>query len=66
MMIGKRIKETRNEYELTQEEFAAKLQISRSALSLYETDKRQVPNEIILKIATLFNVTTDYLFGLQD
>ena len=65
-MIGIKIKELRNEKNLTQEQLAEKLQISRSALGLYETDKRQVPNELILTIARFFGVTTDFLFGLED
>ena len=66
MNIGEKIKELRNDKSLTQVDFAKKLKISRSALSLYETGKRQVPNELILLIAKTFNIKTDFLFGLED
>ena len=66
MNIGEKIKELRNDKGLTQEVFAEKLKISRSALSLYEIGKRQVPNELILLIAKTFSVKTDFLFGLED
>ena len=66
MNIGQKIKELRNEKGITQEQLAAELQISRPALALYETGKRQIPNELILSIAKFFYVTTDYLFGLEN
>lgn len=66
MIIGKKIRELREENELTQCQLAEKLQISRSALALYETGKRQVPNELLLKTASLFKVSIDFLFGLED
>lgn len=66
MIIGKKIKELREENSLTQEQLAENLQISRSSLALYETGKRQVPNELLLKIAAYFKVSMDFLFGLED
>ena len=66
MIIGKKIKELRIEKGLSQEQLAKKLNISRSALALYETAKRQVPNELLPEIASFFNVTIDYIFGLED
>ena len=66
MTIGLRIKELRIEKDMGQEELAKGLQISRSALSHYEVGLRQVPNWLIPKIAKFFNVSTDYLFGLED
>jgi len=66
MIIGKKLKELRAEKNLSQEALAKQLNISRSALALYETSKRQVPNELLPKIAKFFEVTIDYLFGLED
>ena len=65
-MIGEKIKELREEKELSQEDLAKKLNISRPALSLYETSKRQVPNHLIPQIANFFGVSIDFLFGLED
>lgn len=66
MSIGEKIRELRDEKSWTQNELAQKLQVSRSALALYETGKRQVPNDLLLKIAKLFAVSMDFLFGLED
>jgi len=66
MSIGERIKELRNEKGMTQESLAREFQISRSALALYETDKRQMPNELLPVMAKFFEVRIDYFFGLED
>lgn len=65
-MFAKRIVKLRKQKELTQEELAVYLGISRSALSLYEIGKREPDTETMLKIASFFNVSTDYLLGIAD
>ena len=65
-MLGNRIISLRKEQNLTQHELAIKLGISRSALSLYEIEKREPDTETIFKIAQFFNVSTDYLLGVTD
>lgn len=62
-MIGKRIQQLRKEKDLTQEELSLELAVSRSSLSLYETDRREPDGETLLKIADYFDVSLDYLFG---
>jgi len=51
---------------LTQKEVAEYFSIGHSTLACYETDKRQIPHDIIIKMARFFEVTTDYLLGLED
>lgn len=63
-MFGERIAEQRKKLGLNQEELAGKIGVSRSALSLYEIDRREPDLETVKKIASLFGVTTDYLLGL--
>lgn len=65
-MVGERLKSLRESEGLTQQELADRLQITRSALSLYETNKREPDNETIRKFADFFEVTTDYLLGRVD
>ncbi len=65
-MIGKRIALLRTKKELTQEELALKLGVSRSALSLWEQERRKVDPDFIPVIASFFNVTTDYILGASD
>ena len=47
--------------KMSQEQLANKLNISPSTVGMYETAKRQPDNEMVTKIANLFNVSTDYL-----
>lgn len=65
-MIGNRIKILREELGLKQEELAKKLNISPSSIGMYETNKREPNNEITIKLADFFGVSTDYLLGKSD
>lgn len=65
-MLGNRIKSLREAKGLKQEELAQKVSVSPSAIGMYETNKREPNNEIILKLAEFFNVSTDYLLGKSD
>lgn len=62
-MFGKRIVELRKKQGLTQSELAKVMGISRSALSLYEIEKREPDIETLSKLASLFNVPVDYILG---
>lgn len=65
-MLGERLALLRKEKGLTQEELAQALNITRSALSLYEIGKRDPDTETLRKIAGFFNVSVDYLLGRTD
>ena len=65
-MLGNRIKVLREELGLKQEELAKKMSVSPSSIGMYETNKREPNNELILKLAEFFNVSTDYLLGKSD
>ena len=65
-MIGIRIKLLREELNLKQEELAKKIDVSPSAIGMYERDLREPNDEITLKLANFFGVTTDYLLGKSD
>lgn len=62
-MFGKRIVSLRKEKGLTQSELANRIGISRSALSLYEIEKREPDTGTLLELANYFGVSTDYLLG---
>lgn len=66
-ILGKRIKALRKEKKLTQEDIAKKLNISVAALSRYETGAFEPKSlALILDLANLYNVSTDYLLGKSD
>ena len=64
--LGKTIKELRLAAKLTQTELAERIHISTSAVSSYEINVRQPSYDVLIKIAKLFNVTTDFLLGATD
>lgn len=66
MNIGNKIKELRKEYKLTQEQFAKKIGVTQDSISLWETNKR-IPDTIyIVEICLKFNISSDYLLGIED
>ncbi len=64
--IGDTIKLLRESSNLTQDQLANALHISRSALGMYESNQRTPKHEILEAIADYFNVDMDYLFGKTD
>ncbi len=66
MTLGERITSLRKEKGLNQIEFAAKLNIDKSTIAKYETDKILPSVPMLIKLAQFFGVTTDYLLGLED
>jgi len=66
MTFSDRLKELRKEKNLTQEELAKILGISRSTIAGYETERKEPDYETLKKIADFFNVSTDYLLGRTD
>ena len=61
MTLGEKIKEARKEHGLSQEQFAEKLCVSRSAVAKWETDKGTPDIENLKAISFLLNVSIDYL-----
>ena len=65
-MIGKRLRQLREENDLLQKELALKLNISQQTISLYESNRREPDYEMLKRIADCFNVSTDFLLGESD
>ena len=61
-----RIKNTREDLDLTQKQVADGLFITRSAYSNYENGIRAVPVEILSGLADIFGTSVDYLIGRTD
>ena len=66
MTLGNRIKFLRKRANITQSELAEKLNLSFGTISKYEKDEISIPSETLLKIANIFNVSTDFLLGRVD
>lgn len=65
-MLSARIKELRTAHRLTQVEFAKLLSVSKQAVSNWENDNIQPSIEMLVKIANVFSVSTDYLLSLDN
>lgn len=65
-MLGKRIRITRMARSLTQQQAADYLMISLNAYQKYEQGTRTPSPETLVKLADLFEVSTDYLLGRTD
>lgn len=65
MEIGKIIKELRLEQKLTQTELAKLLNTTQDTISLWELGKSYPDILSIIALAKLFNVSSDYLLGLE-
>ena len=61
-----RLKELREEKGLTQKAVADILNVKQNTYSQYETEKRQLSIDMLIKIAKFYEVSTDYLLELED
>lgn len=61
-----RIRNLREDNDLTQKEVAEYLFCDQSLYSKYERGVRDVPVIIIIKLAKLYNTSTDYILGMTD
>ena len=65
-LIGSRIKSERLKRNLSIDEFASLVGVTDLPVKLWEKGKMAPRLSQIIKISEIFNVTTDYLFGLKD
>jgi transcriptional regulator with XRE-family HTH domain len=60
--IGSRIRELRLKNRVSQEQLALYLNFeNKGTISSYETDRRSVPTEVVIRLAGFFHTTTDYI-----
>lgn len=61
-----RLKDLRNKMNLTQAELAKKLSLTRASVNAWEMGLSAPSTPFIVELSRLFNVSTDYLLGLDD
>ena len=61
-----RLRDLREDSDLTQQAVANFLNIKQSTYSQYENEKRQIPIEALIKLAGYYKVSTDYILGISD
>ena len=62
----RRIRDMREDRDLLQKDVASLLNCTQECYSYYENGKRDIPTEILIKLAKLYDTSVDYLLGLTD
>ena len=61
-----RIRNIREDNDLTQQDMAEYLSCSQVAYSYYELGRRNIPLDLLIKIALFYDTSVDYLLGITD
>ena len=61
-----RIRNLREDRDLTQTDIAKHLGMSQTGYSKYETGENDIPTQILIKLADYYNTSVDYLLGRTD
>ena len=64
--FGKRLCELRKQNHMTQQVLSERLCVTKATVSAYETGVRLPSFDVLIKIAYIFHVSTDYLLGISD
>lgn len=65
MDFGKKLKELRLQAGLTQQQLATQIGVTKSVVSFYELQERSPSPDVLIKLASVFHVTTDFLLGIE-
>lgn len=60
-----RLRDLREDHELTQDQLVKILNMHKTTYTNYEQGKREIPFELVIKLAKLYNVSIDYIAGLK-
>ncbi len=61
-----RIRDLREDQDLTQKQLSEILHCSQQVYSNYELGQRDIPTEVLIKLAKLHHTSVDYILGLTD
>ncbi|MDP1384062.1 MULTISPECIES: helix-turn-helix domain-containing protein [Streptococcus] len=62
----RRLKDLREDHDLSQNDIAKYLFCSQSAYSRIENGIQDIPSKYLIKLAKFYSVTTDYILGMTD
>ena len=65
-MVYKRIRDLREDHDLTQKELARVLNCSQQVYSNYELGQRDIPTDTLIRLSAFYNVSVDYILGISD
>ena len=66
MACYQRIRELREDHDLTQRQVAQYLKMAQQQYFRYEQGYRDIPTDILIALARLYNTSTDYILGLTN
>ena len=66
MACYRRIRELREDHDLTQLQIAERLGMKQPQYFRYEQGYRDIPTDVLIKLADLYNTTIDYMLGRTD
>lgn len=64
--FGYRLRELRKERKLTQDQVARRLNLSKTTISGYENNVKTPSLDVLVQLSVFYNVTADYLLGLEN
>ena len=62
----KRIRDLREDRDLTQKQVSQALNCSQQVYSNYELGQRDIPTDVLIKLSAFYNVSADYILGISD
>ena len=65
-MHYRRLRDLREDHDLTQDQLVAALGLNKTTYTNYEQGKREIPFALVIRLAKLYNVSIDYIAGLAD
>ena len=66
MQYYPRLRDLREDMDLTQDELVKILKMHKTTYTNYEQGLREIPFELVIRLAKFYNVSIDYIAGLID
>ena len=66
MNVYRRIRDLREDKDLTQTQLAKEINVSQRTYSYYENGERTIPPEVLIALAKFYSVSVDYILELSD
>jgi transcriptional regulator with XRE-family HTH domain len=63
--FGRRLRKLRKQHNMTQKQLASLIGVQNAIVSFYKVAERNPSPEVIVKLAAVFHVTTDFLMGVE-
>lgn len=66
MSVYRRLRDLREDADLTQTQLAKILGMSQTGYSKYETGENDIPTQMLIALAKFYGTSVDYILGLTD